>query len=182
MRSHTIDVRGVPLRWEAQGAGDPVILVHGITTSPALWRHVVPLLCDRDINRTGVEVSFFGEKTTLPSGPAALALRTGAPLYTASMWYEPDVPCGRLEGPIEVPGREAGPLVQRARLLTQRVADVALGRLLAALGERAVGDPLVDAMAFLGRVDDPLVEDRGGAGGRRRPGGLERPLDRPRHC
>jgi hypothetical protein len=33
------------------------------------------------------------------------------------------------------------------------VADVALGRLLQALGERAVGDPLVDAMAFLGLVE-----------------------------
>jgi len=37
--------------------------------------------------------------------------------------------------------------------LTKRVADVALGRLLDALGERAVGDPLVDAMAFLGLVE-----------------------------
>jgi AcrR family transcriptional regulator len=37
--------------------------------------------------------------------------------------------------------------------LTKRVADVALSRLLDALGERAVGDPLVDAMAFLGLVE-----------------------------
>jgi AcrR family transcriptional regulator len=37
--------------------------------------------------------------------------------------------------------------------LTRRVADVALARLLDALGERAVGDPLVDAMAFLGLVE-----------------------------
>jgi len=37
--------------------------------------------------------------------------------------------------------------------LTKRVADVALGRLLEALGDRAVGDPLVDAMAFLGLVE-----------------------------
>jgi AcrR family transcriptional regulator len=37
--------------------------------------------------------------------------------------------------------------------LTKRVADVALSRLLDALGERAVGDPLVDAVAFLGLVE-----------------------------
>jgi AcrR family transcriptional regulator len=37
--------------------------------------------------------------------------------------------------------------------LTRRVADVALGRLLQALGERAAGDPVVDAMAFLGLVE-----------------------------
>ncbi|WP_292446202.1 alpha/beta fold hydrolase [Methylibium sp.] len=30
------------MRWEEQGAGVPVIFVHGIPTSPALWRHVVP--------------------------------------------------------------------------------------------------------------------------------------------
>jgi AcrR family transcriptional regulator len=37
--------------------------------------------------------------------------------------------------------------------VTRRVADVALGRLLEALGERAVGDPLVNAMAFLGLIE-----------------------------
>ena len=37
--------------------------------------------------------------------------------------------------------------------LTRRVADAALGRLLLALGERAVGDPLVDAMGFLGLIE-----------------------------
>ncbi|MGH9231234.1 MAG: phosphatidylinositol mannoside acyltransferase, partial [Acidimicrobiales bacterium] len=42
--------------------------------------HVVALLCDRDIGGAGTEVTFFGETTTLPSGPAVLALRTGAPL------------------------------------------------------------------------------------------------------
>ena len=28
----------------------------------------------------GIEVEFFGERTTLPAGPATLALRTGAPI------------------------------------------------------------------------------------------------------
>jgi AcrR family transcriptional regulator len=37
--------------------------------------------------------------------------------------------------------------------LTRRVADVALSRVLDALGEGAVGDPLVDAMAFLGLIE-----------------------------
>lgn len=49
-------------------------------------RHVIPLLCDRDINRGGVEVTFFGEKTTLPSGPAVLALRTGTPLLPTACY------------------------------------------------------------------------------------------------
>ena len=46
----------------------------------------VALLCDRDIGRSGVGVTFFGEKTTLPSGPAVLALRTGAPILPAAVY------------------------------------------------------------------------------------------------
>ncbi len=42
--------------------------------------HVVCLLSDRDIAGDGIEVDFFGEKTTLPPGPVTVALRTGAPL------------------------------------------------------------------------------------------------------
>lgn len=39
---------------------------------------VIALLADRDVTGRGVEVEFFGERTTVPAGPAALALRTGA--------------------------------------------------------------------------------------------------------
>jgi phosphatidylinositol dimannoside acyltransferase len=47
---------------------------------------VVALVCDRDIAGGGTEVSFFGETTTLPSGPAVLALRTGAPLLPTGVY------------------------------------------------------------------------------------------------
>lgn len=49
--------------------------------------HVVCLLCDRDLGGDGVEVEFFGERTTLPAGPALLALRTGAPLLPAAVYH-----------------------------------------------------------------------------------------------
>ncbi|GHD15063.1 phosphatidylinositol mannoside acyltransferase [Nocardiopsis kunsanensis] len=49
---------------------------------------LVCLLADRDINGTGVEVDFFGEKARMPSGPAALALNTGAALMPVSLWYD----------------------------------------------------------------------------------------------
>jgi KDO2-lipid IV(A) lauroyltransferase len=85
--------------------------------------HVVPLLADRDLSARGVEVTFFGGPTRMPAGPALLAIRTGAPLYVASMWYEPDAPCGLLEGPLAVPEPESGPLDKRVRMLTQQIAD-----------------------------------------------------------
>lgn len=44
MEAQHTTVRGLPLRWEEAGEGFPVVLVHGIPTSPALWRHVVPLV------------------------------------------------------------------------------------------------------------------------------------------
>lgn len=49
---------------------------------------VVCLVCDRDLVGDGVEVPFFGESTTLPGGPATLALRTGAPLLTAATYFD----------------------------------------------------------------------------------------------
>lgn len=50
--------------------------------------HIVCLLCDRDITGDGVEVDFFGERTTIPAGPAALGLRTGAPLLPTAVYFE----------------------------------------------------------------------------------------------
>ena len=44
---HEIVVDGVPTRWHEVGEGCPVVMVHGIPTSPALWRHVAPLLVGR---------------------------------------------------------------------------------------------------------------------------------------
>ena len=48
--------------------------------------HVVCLLCDRDIEGTGVKVSFFGEETTIPAGPATLSIRTGAKIIPVAVY------------------------------------------------------------------------------------------------
>jgi len=48
---------------------------------------IVCLLSDRDIAGDGVEVEFFGERTTLPGGPATLALRTGATLLPTAVYF-----------------------------------------------------------------------------------------------
>jgi len=49
----------------------------------------VALLADRDLGRRGVEVEFFGERTSLPAGPATLALRTAVPVVLASTYFTP---------------------------------------------------------------------------------------------
>lgn len=85
--------------------------------------YVVPLLADRDLSARGVTVDFFGSRTRMPPGPALLALRTGAPLYVASLWYEPNAACATIEGPLALPGAEQGTLDVRVRILAQRVAD-----------------------------------------------------------
>ena len=48
---------------------------------------IVCLLSDRDIGGGGVEVEFFGERTTLPAGPATLSLRTGAPIVPVGVYF-----------------------------------------------------------------------------------------------
>jgi len=51
---------------------------------------VVALVCDRDITGDGVPVEFFGEATTLPGGPAVLALRSGAALLPIGTYFDGD--------------------------------------------------------------------------------------------
>jgi KDO2-lipid IV(A) lauroyltransferase len=48
---------------------------------------IVCLLSDRDIQRTGVEVEFFGEKTTLPAGPAMLGIRGNTPVLPMGVYF-----------------------------------------------------------------------------------------------
>jgi KDO2-lipid IV(A) lauroyltransferase len=82
---------------------------------------IVPLLADRDLSRRGIEVDFFGARTRMPAGPALLALRTGAPLFVVSLWYEGRFARGRVDGPLVRP--TDGSLDDRVRVVTQTVAD-----------------------------------------------------------
>ena len=48
------------------------------------------LVCDRDLTGDGVPVELFGEPTTMPGGPAVLALRSGAPLVPVGIYFRPN--------------------------------------------------------------------------------------------
>ena len=50
---------------------------------------VVALVADRDLTGSGIEVEMFGKTRRMPAGPAALALRTGAPLVPCAVYSEP---------------------------------------------------------------------------------------------
>jgi phosphatidylinositol dimannoside acyltransferase len=52
----------------------------------------VCLVADRDLSERGVPVTFFGRASRMPAGPAALSLKTGAPLIPATLHYDgPDL-------------------------------------------------------------------------------------------
>jgi lauroyl/myristoyl acyltransferase len=77
---------------------------------------IVCLLCDRDLVGDGPEVTFFGERTTLPAGPVTLGLRSGAPVLPTAVYFDgPERHRGRVGSPL--------PLVRGGRLRD----DVAAG-------------------------------------------------------
>lgn len=51
---------------------------------------IVCLLGDRDLTTSGVPVEFFGERTSMPAGPAKLAAETGAALLPVHCWFTDD--------------------------------------------------------------------------------------------
>lgn len=86
--------------------------------------HVVCLLADRDIQRGGPEVEFFGERTTLPAGPAMLSLRTGAPVLPTAIYFTPRVDGHRGWVRPPVPAeRTAGRLRDDVNRITQAIAS-----------------------------------------------------------
>jgi KDO2-lipid IV(A) lauroyltransferase len=82
--------------------------------------NIVCLLSDRDIDGAGVEVEFFGETTTLPAGPATLALRTGAPLLPAAVYFRGRRHHAVIRGPI--PTERRGRLREDVTRITQVMA------------------------------------------------------------
>jgi lauroyl/myristoyl acyltransferase len=81
---------------------------------------VVPLLADRDLSRSGVEVEFFGGRARMPAGPAILAIRTGAPIFAVDLWYDAERVQARMR---RITPPTDGPLDERVKRTTQQLAD-----------------------------------------------------------
>jgi lauroyl/myristoyl acyltransferase len=82
---------------------------------------VVCLVGDRDLSRSGIPVTFFGERTRMPAGPARLAASTGAALLPVGSWYTDDGWGLRIHPRIRVNARAEIPAA------TQALADVFAG-------------------------------------------------------
>ncbi|MBY6366288.1 phosphatidylinositol mannoside acyltransferase [Rhodococcoides corynebacterioides] len=65
---------------------------------------VVCLLGERDLARHGVPVTFFGEPTRMPAGPARLAVDTGAALLPVHCWFTESGWGFSVEPPLDVSG------------------------------------------------------------------------------
>lgn len=96
----------------------------GDLTATLRRNELVFLVVDRDIGGTGISVELFGRPAHVPTGPALLALRTGAPIVPTYVSRRPD---GRLDGvvglPIELPrtGDRRADLTEITRLVTARL-------------------------------------------------------------
>ncbi len=71
---------------------DIVLIGKGLRATGELSKRLraggtVALLSDRDLSGRGVPVVFFGEETTMPAGPVALADRTGAPIHVVGSYF-----------------------------------------------------------------------------------------------
>ncbi|SFQ52021.1 KDO2-lipid IV(A) lauroyltransferase [Amycolatopsis arida] len=82
---------------------------------------VVCLVSDRDLTASGLPVTFFGEETRMPAGPARLAASTGAALLPVGSWFTDDGWGIRIHPRIRVNARE------EVRAATQALADVLAG-------------------------------------------------------
>lgn len=91
---------------------------------------VVALLCDRDLRGKGIEVEFLGERTTMPAGPASLALRTGAPILPVATYFTEEGHHVVVRPPIEIP--PGGDRTERIRAITQTLAKELEALILAA--------------------------------------------------
>ena len=112
-----------------ESIGMEVIALTGHQTAPTQvltdrlrQNRVVCLLADRDLSRNGIEVSFFGEPTRMPAGPALLAALTGATLHVVHSFFVGDDGWGHsISPPLDLPGDSLREKVQTG---TQTMADM----------------------------------------------------------
>lgn len=79
------------------------------------------LVADRDLSGSGIEVDFFGDRTSMPGGPALLSLLTGAPIMVVDLWHVDEGLRGRVNAPLPLP--DGLDRAEAVSVLTQGMAD-----------------------------------------------------------
>jgi KDO2-lipid IV(A) lauroyltransferase len=96
----------------------------GDLTATLRRNELVFLVVDRDIGGSGSPVELFGRPVRMPTGPALLHLRTGAPVLPTYVSRRPD---GRLDGvvgaplPIRLTGHRRADVTEISRTIARRL-------------------------------------------------------------
>jgi phosphatidylinositol dimannoside acyltransferase len=83
---------------------------------------IVCLPAERDLTNSGLEVQFFGATTKVPAGPPLLAVKTGAALLPATLWFDGEDWGLRIHEEVPVPLE--GSVQQRTRIVAQDLVAV----------------------------------------------------------
>ena len=110
---------------------------------------LVPLLADRDISGSGVEVQLGEKKALVAAGPAALALKLGRPLIVGHLSHEKDE-----EGNWRVHAHFLGPIEPPAPKEGQNAVEA-----LTAAWVEAVADLMADHLVDWHMMQKLFVED-----------------------
>jgi phosphatidylinositol dimannoside acyltransferase len=108
------------LGMEVLPASGGVVRAFGTLSARLRAGKLVCLVADRDVTGSGTEVEFFGEKARMMGGSAALAERTGAALFPASLWFEGDGWGIHIHDEITLPAE--GDRKQKVAAMTQEMA------------------------------------------------------------
>lgn len=150
-------VDGIPMRWEEHGppGGPPVVLVHGIPTSPRLWRYVIPRLTAAGLRCLAWEMVGFG--------------------WSLDAGLERDISVARQAEYLRAWLRQVG--VDRALLVGHDLGGGVVQRLLVEAPERATGLVLTDCIAYDNWPVPPVWGAQLGAGAlERTPAALLKPV------
>lgn len=82
--------------------------------------HLIALVADRDLSKSGIDVQFFGKPARMPAGPAVLALKTNAIFLTAFVNYT-EIGIHITFDEITIP--ESGTQEEKVSMLVQKSAD-----------------------------------------------------------
>ncbi len=72
-----IDIAEASVRFDDEGSGDPILLLHGFPTTRLLWKRVTPLLVRAGFRVVAPDLVGYGESRCPPAGEPDMASQAG---------------------------------------------------------------------------------------------------------